>query len=284
MLHAVFVPMTGHSVVDVPRCDTSWYELYVWMLSRRRGSRRELVLSCWKRGRGEWWWRWAGRGDWWRGSLVRKRLTTLLTVNEDLGVTTHSERPSSSRDRRYEYTSIVASETLRVSCQENFKAWVLRENVGKITIIHLKDPRKKFSPSPSLLIAFSHGRWACKNFDERDVGAGTRAVHVTAPGAFAFKPHENRNFGAIICVDNVTFWSRGIALWVVWQWKTHPSFRIWSNIIIPIPLPHCQKCRPPVWLSLKIPRGSERVKAPNRFEETQAQRTKANSQASFLIF
>ena len=46
----------------------------------------------------------------------------------------------------------------------------------------------------------------------RYVGAGTRAVHVTAPGAFAFKPHENRNFGAIICLDNVTFWSRGIAL------------------------------------------------------------------------
>ena len=59
-----------------------------------------------------------------------------------LGVPTHSQRPSSSRDSRYEYTSIVASETLRVSCQENFKAGALRQNVGKVTIIHLKDPRR----------------------------------------------------------------------------------------------------------------------------------------------
>ena len=50
--------------------------------------------------------------------------------------------PSSSRDRRYECTSIVASETLRVSCQENFKAGALRLNVGKVTIIHLKDLRR----------------------------------------------------------------------------------------------------------------------------------------------
>ena len=47
-------------------------ELYVWMLSRRRRSRRELVSSCWKRGRREWRWRLAGRGNWWRGRLVRK--------------------------------------------------------------------------------------------------------------------------------------------------------------------------------------------------------------------
>ena len=68
------------------------------------------------------------------GAPGEKKLTTLLAVNEDLGVPTHSERPSSSRDRRFEYTSIVASETLRVSCQENFKAGALRQNVGKITI------------------------------------------------------------------------------------------------------------------------------------------------------
>ena len=29
MLRAVFVQMAGNSVVDVPRCDTSWYKLYV---------------------------------------------------------------------------------------------------------------------------------------------------------------------------------------------------------------------------------------------------------------
>ena len=76
------------------------------------------------------------------GAPGEKKLTTLLAVNEDLGVPTHSERPSSSRDRRYEYTSIIVNETLRVSCKENFKAGALRQNVGKITIIHLKDPRR----------------------------------------------------------------------------------------------------------------------------------------------
>ena len=74
---------------------------------------------------------------------MKKKMTTLLaTVNENLDVQTYNERSSSSRDRWYECTSIVASETLRVSCQENFKAGALRQNVGKITIKHLKDPRK----------------------------------------------------------------------------------------------------------------------------------------------
>ena len=68
-------------------------------------------------------------------------------VNEDLDVSTHSERsPGHSlrrgRDRRYECTSIVASETLRVNCQEKSQAGALCQNVGKITIIHLKDPRR----------------------------------------------------------------------------------------------------------------------------------------------
>ena len=86
-------------------------------------------------------------GDWLGGKLVtgvpgEKKMTTLLVaVNEDLDVQTHNERSSLSRDRRYECTSIVASEILLVSCQENFKAGALRQNVGKITIIHLKDPR-----------------------------------------------------------------------------------------------------------------------------------------------
>ena len=65
-----------------------------------------------------------------------------MNENLDVPIPIHSERPSSSRDRRYEYTSIVASETLRVSCQENFKAGSVRQNVGKIAIIHLKDPRR----------------------------------------------------------------------------------------------------------------------------------------------
>ena len=91
--------------------------------------------------------------------------------------------------------------------QENFKAGALRQKVGKITIIHLKDPHVHHRCS----LCSVDGRWACKNFEERD-GAGTRAAHMTAADPFAFKPHENRNFGAIICLDNVTFWSRGTAL------------------------------------------------------------------------
>ena len=83
----------------------------------------------------------------WERKLVTgapgKKMTTLLAaVNEDLDVQTQNERSSSSRDRRYECTSIVASETLRGSCQENFKAEALRQNVGKMTIIHWKDPRR----------------------------------------------------------------------------------------------------------------------------------------------
>ena len=39
----------------------------------------------------------------------------------------------------------------------------------------------------------------------------------------------------------------------VWQWKTHPFLQNLKQ--------HCQKCWPPGWLSVKIPRGSERVKA-----------------------
>ena len=77
------------------------------------------------------------------GAPGGKKMTTLLAaVNEDLDVQTYNERSSSSRDHRYECTSIVASETLRVSCQENFQAGALRQNVGKITTIHLKDPQR----------------------------------------------------------------------------------------------------------------------------------------------
>ena len=57
-----------------------------------------------------------------KGAPGEKKMTTLLAaVNEDLDVQTHSERSSSSRHCRYKCTSIVASETLRVSCQENFE-------------------------------------------------------------------------------------------------------------------------------------------------------------------
>ena len=67
-------------------------------------------------------------------------------VNEDLDVSTHSERsPSHSLRRGIVGTNVRASlrvETLRVSCQEKSQAGALCQNVGKITIIHLKDPRR----------------------------------------------------------------------------------------------------------------------------------------------
>ena len=62
-----------------------------------------------------------------------------IATSENLDAPTHSEHSSLSRYRRYECMSIVASETLRVSSEENFNAGALRQKVGKITI-HLKDP------------------------------------------------------------------------------------------------------------------------------------------------
>ena len=185
MLRAVFVQMVGSSVVDVPRCDTSLYELYVWWHSWWRRSRRQRVSSCWTWGQRECRWRLAGRGNWWRGLLLKKITTLLVAVNEDLDVQTHNERSSSSRDRRCECTSIVASELLQVSSQENFNAGALRQNVGKITIIHWKDPKVKKN---------SHRHHRCflcsvagpVKISTSGVAAGRQVV--TAPGAFAFKP------------------------------------------------------------------------------------------------
>ena len=53
-----------------------------------------------------------------------------IAVNDDLDVPT-SQRSSSLRDLRYECTRNVASETLRFSCQETFKAGALRQRVGR---------------------------------------------------------------------------------------------------------------------------------------------------------
>ena len=131
---------------------SKWRETALWMFPDATQAGTSCTFECFREDgdRGESWFRLVksegdGNGGGWQRKLVtgapgEKQLTTLLAVNGDLSVPTHSERPSSSRDRWYEYTSIVASETLRVSCQENFKAGALRQNVGKITIIHLKDP------------------------------------------------------------------------------------------------------------------------------------------------
>ena len=130
-----------------------------------------------------------------------------VATSENLDVPTHSEHSSLLRDRRYECTSIVASETLRVSCQENFNAGMLRQNVGKITIIHLKNPRRSKKKREILtftIAASCDTGWACKNFDERR-RPNKEHKQRTAPGAFALKPRENRNFGAIIYLAYVPF-------------------------------------------------------------------------------
>ena len=62
------------------------------------------------------------------------------------------------------------------------------------------------------------------------VPAGTQVV--TALGAFAFKSRENRNFGAVICLNSVTFWSRGFALRVCLTLKG-PSLPSESEITLP---------------------------------------------------
>ena len=46
----------------------------------------------------------------------------LAAVNDGVDVPTHSKHSSLSRDRQYKCTSIVASETFRVSCLEDFNA------------------------------------------------------------------------------------------------------------------------------------------------------------------
>ena len=170
---------------------------------RYDGGRGELVSSCWKRGRRM------------TVDICWERKTSLggggggggndhtSAVNEDLDVSTHSERsPSHSLRRGIVGTNVRAS--LRVSCQEKSQAGALCQNVGKITIIHLNDPRskkKKIVTFPIVASCASRGRRACKNFEERRrSGPGTQKKTVTAPGAFAFKPRENLNFGAIICL------------------------------------------------------------------------------------
>ena len=81
------------------------------------------------------------------------------------------------------------------------------------------------------------------------VAAGTQAV--TAPGAFAFKPRENRNFGATTRLNYVTFWSSGIALRVSLTMKDL-SLPSESKITLP-------KMLATGWLLVKMTRGSERV-------------------------
>ena len=98
----------------------------------------------------------------------------------------HNERSSSSRDRRYECTSIVASEMSRVSCQESFQAGALGQNVGKNNNNHTLERPSKIKKNPH-----RHHRCFLSSVDRpvksstSGVAAGTQAV--TAPGAFAFR-------------------------------------------------------------------------------------------------
>ena len=136
----------------------------------------------------------------------------------------------SSRDRRYECTSIAASETLRVSCQENFNPGALYQKFGKITIMHLTELEGKKKNCHLHHRCFLCSVDGLVKISTSGVGAGTQAV--TALGAFAYKPRKNCNFGAIICLASVTFWSRGIALWVRLTMKD-PSLPSESKITLP---------------------------------------------------
>ena len=78
----------------------------------------------------------------WERKLVTGAHGGKWPVNEDLDVSTHSERsPGHSLRRGIVGTNVRAS--LRVHCESAVsQAGALCQNVGKITIIHLKDPRK----------------------------------------------------------------------------------------------------------------------------------------------
>ena len=104
---------------------SKWRETALWTFPDATQAGTSCTFECFRDDgdRGESWFRLVesegdgnGGGDWLAeetgdGAPGEKKLTTLLAVNEDLGVPTHSsERPSLLRDRRYEYTSIVASD------------------------------------------------------------------------------------------------------------------------------------------------------------------------------
>ena len=145
MLRAVFVQMAGSSVVAVPRCDKLVRAVRLMaFVTTAIEERAQLVSSCWKRGlrmtvdicwerklvTGA-----PGGGGGGNDGTSAKTSMFQLTVNARLAI-------AFVGDRWYECTSIVASETLRVSCQEKPQAGALCKNVGKITLIHLKDPRR----------------------------------------------------------------------------------------------------------------------------------------------
>ena len=140
--------------------DASWYKLYVWRISWQRRSRTG------ERERGE---------GWESGFVWLKARATGMTVGEgwernretkeliwkklphcsqnccewqrrcSVCTGTHSEWPSSSKDRWHvNCASIVASETLPVSCFGHFKAGTLCQIICEITGTH--------SAWPSLLL------------------------------------------------------------------------------------------------------------------------------------
>ena len=201
MLRTVFVQMERNSVVDVPRCNTSWYDLYVWWLSWRRRSRRELVSSCWKwvlRGRR---WRLAGRWNCWRGHLGEKKTTPLaellgtktsmfqLTVNARLrrGIVGMNVRASS----RVKHSEPAVR---RTSKQERRVRMLVKHQSNTWETLEGKNP---YLHHCCFLCSVDRRR-ACKNFDERRRSGNTRSDGVRR---FPCQTGRNRNFGAIICLD-----------------------------------------------------------------------------------
>ena len=145
LLRAVFVQMAGNSVVAVPRCDKLVRAVRLMaFVTTAIEERAQLVSSCWKRGLR------MTVDICWERKLVTGapggENDHTSAVNEDFDVSTHSERsPGHSLRRGIVGTNVRAS--LRVkhcesAVRRNPKQEPLCQNVGKITIIHLKDPRR----------------------------------------------------------------------------------------------------------------------------------------------
>ena len=95
--------------------------------------------------------------------------------------------------------SIVVSETLRVSCQENFKAGALGQIFGKNNNRILENFRRSKKNLTLTIVASSCVQLTSLKISTSGIGAGTQAV--TAPGAFTYKP--SKTVGATIYLDNI---------------------------------------------------------------------------------
>ena len=189
-----FCPNGGKQRCGCSRCDTSWYKLYVWLLSWRRWSRREWFHLVESEGDGN------DNGDWLGeetsdGVARWKNMTTLLAAL--LWTSTSMFQLVSARLRQgtvgtnvREWSRVKHSESAvrRTSKRERCVKELVNNNQT------LEWPSKVKIRNPHI----HHRCFLCSvggpvKISTSGVGAGTQAV--TAPEAFAFKLRKNRNFG-----------------------------------------------------------------------------------------